>query len=628
MRAREQWHLVLSFLLALCTCLGEEFRLTCAHGETFNAVTRRCACLPGYHGADCSTRLRPSCAFAPRAAALSKAFQDTLMGAENTLRGFSLPCAVGVSSCACLRECAATHASRRAQLQHKVPCFERESDNTSVFPEPGEEGTRWFDTWMEQPYIHDGILFNRTEVGPEMGVWQGQPVLPLSHCPMNCSFEGVCVQRGGAGACSCHRGTSGEHCELPGQASECLLACSDRGTCVRGVCICHPPAYGLGCSDSPAPPPAEQTGRAASVTAYVWQPPTHFGEAVEGALGGGLVSESSLNWDYGASNAFLLRLLRDDLVRTLDPDAADIHVVPSFTNHWGDVSGVGNVWNIERLVAHLNSTQPEQKYWERHGGGDFVVFASGDQGACGLPPHLRSITVATEYGQTDLHQRQPGERNKGKPCMRSLRGVVLPPTSGSVHLCREAAETWPGGDANANRSTLLYFSGHLGDTHHVGGGYSQGVRRAVANLALANASDVQIYEGRRFSEDGMLAPMRLAKFCLAPTGHGFGVRLTHAMVAGCVPVVIQDGVRAPLDDVLPYWRFSVRVGQRNLDELERTLRSVLPAKLAFLQAGVKEHHRSFIWALEHRGDGCGRAYEGVLESLALKAYLARGHIDD
>lgn len=33
-----------------------------------------------------------------------------------------------------------------------------------------------------------------------------------------------------------------------------------------------------------------------------------------------------------------------------------------------------------------------------------------------------------------------------------------------------------------------------------------------------------------------------SKFCLAPYGHGWGIRLSHALLHACVPVIIQDKV--------------------------------------------------------------------------------------
>ena len=34
-----------------------------------------------------------------------------------------------------------------------------------------------------------------------------------------------------------------------------------------------------------------------------------------------------------------------------------------------------------------------------------------------------------------------------------------------------------------------------------------------------------------------------AKYCLAPAGFGWGARLKTGLVRGCVPVIVQDGIK-------------------------------------------------------------------------------------
>ena len=53
--------------------------------------------------------------------------------------------------------------------------------------------------------------------------------------------------------------------------------------------------------------------------------------------------------------------------------------------------------------------------------------------------------------------------------------------------------------------------------------------------------------------------MREAKFCLVVSGHGWGIRIVEAMACGCVPVIVEDNVMQPFEDVLPYETFSIRV---------------------------------------------------------------------
>jgi hypothetical protein len=53
--------------------------------------------------------------------------------------------------------------------------------------------------------------------------------------------------------------------------------------------------------------------------------------------------------------------------------------------------------------------------------------------------------------------------------------------------------------------------------------------------------------------------IRTSKYCLAPYGHGWGVRLAQYIAYGCVPVIIQQHVYQPLEDVLPYEDFALRL---------------------------------------------------------------------
>ena len=81
-----------------------------------------------------------------------------------------------------------------------------------------------------------------------------------------------------------------------------------------------------------------------------------------------------------------------------------------------------------------------------------------------------------------------------------------------------------------------------------------------------------------------------AKFCLAPAGTGWGMRVFHVMVLGCVPVLVQDdGVHPPVQqafapELLDWSEFAVPVRRDQIDELPALLRAVdLPAKQAALR---------------------------------------------
>ena len=69
--------------------------------------------------------------------------------------------------------------------------------------------------------------------------------------------------------------------------------------------------------------------------------------------------------------------------------------------------------------------------------------------------------------------------------------------------------------------------------------YSHGVRQRVWRT-FRNAT---LYPDMYINREG--ADASLAQFCLAPTGLGFGVRVVHAVISGCIPLIIQDNVTQP-----------------------------------------------------------------------------------
>jgi hypothetical protein len=150
--------------------------------------------------------------------------------------------------------------------------------------------------------------------------------------------------------------------------------------------------------------------------------------------------------------------------------------------------------------------------------------------------------------------------------------------------------------------------------------------------------------------------MRQAKFCLAPYGHGWGIRLMKVIVAGCVPVIIQVGVVWPLlgmaracclkpaaqhqlcrchptplkptglptlpanlqdhvyqpyEDIIPYADFSIRLPNSDLPRIRELLGGVTPEEWLHLHEGLKRWWRPFVWEQE----AGGTAYQYAITSL-------------
>lgn len=149
--------------------------------------------------------------------------------------------------------------------------------------------------------------------------------------------------------------------------------------------------------------------------------------------------------------------------------------------------------------------------------------------------------------------------------------------------------------------------------------------------------------------------MRESVFCLSPLGTGWGLRIVDAMLTGCIPVIVQDGVKQPGDDVLPYPDFAVRIPESSVDQIEEILRAIPPQEarprrrltpparcgsaeractlphcdhaavfcdppqVKRLQRGVRKFAPQFLWEAPD-----GRAYELVLRSLRHQLHLLQG----
>lgn len=96
------------------------------------------------------------------------------------------------------------------------------------------------------------------------------------------------------------------------------------------------------------------------------------------------------------------------------------------------------------------------------------------------------------------------------------------------------------------------------------------------------------------------AEMLRARFCLAPSGTGWGTRTTVAAVLGCIPVIVQhDGVNEPVvqpfeaAQLLPWRDFSVVVRAEEVARLPEVLARVdVRAK----QAALQRAWGRFVWS--------------------------------
>ncbi|KXZ41223.1 hypothetical protein GPECTOR_636g743 [Gonium pectorale] len=91
-------------------------------------------------------------------------------------------------------------------------------------------------------------------------------------------------------------------------------------------------------------------------------------------------------------------------------------------------------------------------------------------------------------------------------------------------------------------------------------------------------------------------------YCLAPTGGGYGRRSVQALIMGCVPVTITDGLHQPFEPELPWGDFSVPVAEKDIPRLHEILEAIPPERLAAMQVGAAKAAR--VVEIAHGYDGC------------------------
>ncbi|KAG2485164.1 hypothetical protein HYH03_016054 [Edaphochlamys debaryana] len=618
----------------------------CSKHGNCNGETGQCDCPFGLTGPTCTERLLPACHPSANASAIPaygfwfpkncECYRQlrALPGAcpEVRYEGTGAP-----DFAPCLID---------ALLQRNLLCYQYtdrpEADQLSDSPPLNDSRIEWRHI-TPYPTLTEVLLPPDkwpTEVKtPDGGVWR-----PLSECPDSCNLRGWC-QVGGRNYlgvhqpsegpwCNCHSYYQGKSCEIA-NPYHCYRNCSRVGQCVRGWCHCQPGYWGHGC-----------TRRKAYTSSGGWRPNHGEIKIYVYDLPNNVVHrrEFNDNWAlidpmYLAEIEFMEQLLGDWSVRTENPWEASLFVVPTFT-YWYSAN-VGNPYLVlDTVTRHLQQTSP---FWNATDGRSHVFFATNDRGACKLqlaPPELQHSIKVVHYGlaprrpyarhnnpEAGLHLTGnlalPGHRFEGFPefsaeaimeehtvCYRPEKDVVTPNDLHPDWVKPENyVKTWaltvqPDGTRVVSRrphaperNITFFFSGYTKDKML----YSHGVRQAVHRLFGAggkhNANGSHPRPDYRVS---MPAPdaidaMHRSKFCFAPSGAGWGIRLAEAMVTGCVPVIVQDHVYQALWDVLPYEEFSIRISRAELHGLVNILDDVTPEQLKKLQDGVTRWHRAFYW---------------------------------
>ena len=273
------------------------------------------------------------------------------------------------------------------------------------------------------------------------------------------------------------------------------------------------------------------------------------------------VQRKHRKFDYRMPLVFLSSLLRSRHA-TSDPVQADAYFLPD----WDFQGAWGNPEVHYRTARYVSQAYP---YWNASGGRDHLWAVARDAGACATPwgsllEEMNASMILTNWGGVTGLSGRVEER-----CFYPHADVVVPGTL--THAVVELSPFWRSAAERAAldtaRSTLLFFFGALcwktderadslpklrhkcqrsfsapGFLSH----YSFGLRYELFDR-FRNADGFKVYatdyppslNGARVQLDDEISK---STFCFCPSGTGWGMRVYHVMVLGCIPVIAQhDG---------------------------------------------------------------------------------------
>jgi hypothetical protein len=115
-----------------------------------------------------------------------------------------------------------------------------------------------------------------------------------------------------------------------------------------------------------------------------------------------------------------------------------------------------------------------------------------------------------------------------------------------------------------------------------------------------------------------------SKLCLAPSGEGWGVRLSRSVQGGCVPLIGQPMLEQPLETLLDYDAFSLRMGHGDAADLPTRLgdTALPPTTLHAMRRALAPARRALEWRASHGG----LAYNLTVLALCHRAVQLRGKL--
>ena len=318
--------------------------------------------------------------------------------------------------------------------------------------------------------------------------------------------------------------------------------------------------------------------------------------------------------DQYGTEVFFHEVLFNDKTgyRTEDPAQADFFYMPVYAECFLWVHSVLKKQPREQAFGETNALLLEaleiirrEGHWARSGGRDHFF----------MWPGARGPTIFNDWEKEIKHSIYlTPEGDRKVDYFNTWKDIVIPGMEYDQKFYSVPARKKLVQDVGTQRKYLAFFRGTI---HHPEGDiYSKGLRPKLEKLF--EGKDDIIYDKRVKQCDRACYhdEMGNSKFCLNPLGWTpWTLRFYQALMTRCVPVVIADNIEFPYENEVDYTSFVVKIPEKEVDDIEQTLRSMPDEELERRRQIMDDIWLSYTY---QRPPQKGDAFQFVMQELARK----------
>ena len=318
--------------------------------------------------------------------------------------------------------------------------------------------------------------------------------------------------------------------------------------------------------------------------------------------------------DQYGTEVFFHEVLFNDKTgyRTEDPAQADFFYMPVYAECFLWVHSVLKKQPREQAFGETNALLLEaleiirrEGHWARSGGRDHFF----------MWPGARGPTIFNDWEKEIKHSIYlTPEGDRKVDYFNTWKDIVIPGMEFDQKFYSVPARKKLVQDVGTQRKYLAFFRGTI---HHPEGDiYSKGLRPKLEKL-FKGKEDI-IYDKRVKQCDRACYhdEMGNSKFCLNPLGWTpWTLRFYQALMTRCVPVVIADNIEFPFENEVDYTSFVVKIPEKEVDDIEQTLRSMPDEELERRRQIMDDIWLSYTY---QRPPQKGDAFHFVMQELARK----------